>query len=296
MKKFTTRIGSLMLILFLLCQSVSAAQMLVPVGRIVGLSLQDNTVTVTSFDHTLGDGAKTAGLQVGDQITSINGKPIHCAQDIRDVLNHCADTTVQLRLLRKGKAKTVTVNPQITAEGPRLGVYLKEGVTGVGTVTYYDPQTGNFGALGHGVNDTSGQLLSMEQGQVWQASVLSVRKGKIGEPGQLMGTLAGDSPIGALRKNTHQGVFGSVSENWSAEPLPIATSNQISEGPAVILSTIQDCAVQEYSAEILKIYPHPQSSGRNLLLRITDQRLLDTTGGIVQGMGVSYNKDNQWNP
>ena len=293
MKKLLTRAAPLLLTLFILCQSVRAAQFLVPVGQLIGLSLHDDTVTVASFDKPLGEPAKAAGLAVGDQITSIDRQQIRCADDIRKALDQ-SNGTVQVSILRNGKAKTLHLTPQITSDGPRLGVYLKEGVNGVGTVTFYDPDTGRFGALGHGVNDCNGTLLSMRQGTAFEATILSVRKGNIGTPGQLMGTLNSSAPIGKLTKNTVQGVFGVTEHGWQGERLPV--SSEVRTGDAKILSTVQDSSVQEYSVEILKIYPSAQHTGRNMLLRVTDPQLLEITGVIVQGMGVSYNKDNQGNP
>ena len=286
MKKLLTRIAPLLLILFILCQSVSAAQLLVPGGQLIGLSLKDNTVTVASLDEALGQSAKAAGLQVGDQIIGIDQQPVRSAGDVRKALDR-AGSTVQVSILRNGKPKQLQLTPQITSDGPRLGVYLKEGVTGVGTVTWYDPDTGRFGALGHGVNDADGELLTMRQGTAFQATVLSVRKGQVGEPGQLMGTLNSSVPIGKLSKNTVQGVFGTVDQGWQGEKLPVGTSGEVRTGKASILSTVQGSSVQEYSVEILKIYPNSQRSGRNMLLKVTDPKLLETTGGIVQGMSGS---------
>ena len=286
MKKITIRAALTLLCILIMCQSVSAAELLVPVGQIIGLAMEDNTVTVVSFDETMGNAAKAAGLQVGDKITQINKQTIRCAEDVRKA-QQCSDGTAAVSVLRSGKSKTLHITPQITQDGPRLGVYLKEGVTGVGTVTFYDPETGRFGALGHGVNDANGDLLAMNKGKAYRATVLSIRKGKSGDPGQLMGSLTGAEPIGTLSKNTVQGVFGSVTDGWQGEKLPTASTDQIHTGEAVILSTISGDTVQEYSVEILKIYPNSKACGRNLLLRVTDPDLLTATGGIVQGMSGS---------
>ena len=286
MKKFKYRISAMLLALWLLPQSAHAAQLLVPVGQVIGLELADNTVTVAAFDHILGTDARASGLKVGDRITMIDETPVACAEDVHRALER-SDGTVDIHVLRDGRSRQLQLTPRITQEGPRLGVYLRQGITGVGTVTWYDPETDNFGALGHGVNDQKGQLVSMQNGKAYRASILSVKKGKAGEPGQLMGALADASPIGTLTKNTVQGVFGKTSHSWQGQSLPVADTDDIRTGSATIRSTIRDNAVQEYSVEILKIYPNSRPEGRNMLLKVTDQRLLDTTGGIVQGMSGS---------
>jgi len=286
MKRMANRIALTFLSIFLLCQSVCAAEFLIPGGQLIGLELGDNTVTIAAFDETLGTQARAAGLQVGDKITQIDDKTVTCAEDVRQALQ-CSDGQVDITILRSGKMKTLKLSPKITAEGPRLGVYLKQGITGVGTVTWYDPESGKFGALGHGVNAANGQLLHMQGGKAYRASVLSVKKGAAGDPGQIFGSLNGSQPIGKLSKNTVQGVFGTADESWQGQALPIASASQIKTGAAVIRSTVNDSAVQEYSVEILKIYPNARSGGRNMLLKVTDPALLEATGGIVQGMSGS---------
>ncbi len=286
MKKFLNRTGLFLICAWLLVFSVGAAEMLVPVGQVVGLELVDNTVTVAAFDQQLGSSAQSAGLKVGDRILSVNGHSIHTAEDIRYALDR-ADSTVEMTVQRNKKQATIRFSPSITEEGPKLGIYLKQGVTGVGTVTWYDPETGTFGTLGHGVNNPRGELLKMVSGNAYKASVASVRKGISGEPGQLMGALKEATPLGTLYKNTAQGVFGKTQTGWSGDPLPVGTEADVKTGPAIIRSTVIGESVQEYSVEILKVYPNSGATGRNILLRITDRRLLDTTGGIVQGMSGS---------
>ena len=286
MKKFTNRAAILLLFLWLIPQSASAARLLLPVGEIIGLKLADDTVTVSAFDDSIGAAAKNAGLAVGDRILKVDGKKITCVKDIRNALDRC-DGSVTVSVMRKGKQRSLDLTPQITDDGPRLGVYLKEGTTGVGTVTFYDPDSGKFGALGHGVNDASGSLLQMREGQVYDASVVTVKKGKAGTPGQLMGALDGSRMLGRLNKNTAQGVFGILDADWKGQVLPVGSSKELHTGSAAIRCAVNGESVQEYSVEILKIYPRSGADGRNMLLRITDPALLNLTGGIVQGMSGS---------
>ena len=286
MQKLTNRIALAALCCWLLPCSVSAARLLVPGGQIVGLELHSGAVTVAAFDDQLGKQTKESGLQIGDEILEIDGKQIEDPEDVHTALE-TSDGNVEILVDRDGKEKTVTVEPQITKEGPRLGIYLRRGITGVGTVTWYDPETGKFGTLGHGVNDGKGNMLEMTEGVVWPASVVAVEKGRPGKPGQLRGAIQGESSIGSLSGNTTRGVFGESTRGWSGEALPVAEYEDICTGSATILSTVNGDTVQEYSVEIMKIYPESRADGRNMLLKVTDPELLDVTGGIVQGMSGS---------
>lgn len=286
MRNGKNRLFILLICLWLSAKTVFATELLVPGGQVVGLELMDGTVTVAAFDDRLGQAAQKGGLQVGDRITAINGDPVRTAEDIQKCLQQ-SDGQAEISLIRDGNAKKITIFPEITPDGPRLGVYLRQGVTGVGTVTWYDPETGTFGALGHGVNDTSGTLLKMDRGTVFSADVLAVKQGKIGTPGQLMSTVTGSGLIGSLQKNTVQGVFGNATLSETGEKLPVGSREEVHAGAAVIRSTVKDHQVQEYSVEILKVYPNSGENGRNMLLKVTDPELLTVTGGIVQGMSGS---------
>ena len=252
------------------------AESLVPVGKVIGLQLQDESLTVAAYDDALGSCARDAGLKIGDQLLKVNSVSVSSAREVKELL-----------VRRSGKVNTLQLTPQQTEAGPRLGIYLRQGIAGIGTVTFYDPDTGLFGTLGHGVNDGRGNLLTMKEGTAYAASVLSVKRGKCGEPGQLKGDADSSCLVGPLLKNTPQGVFGMTHTPFPGEALPLAAFEAVTVGPAHIRSTVTGDRVQEYSVEILKIYPQDRSDGRNFLLRVTDPELLKTTGGIVQGMSGS---------
>ena len=282
MKKTRAFVGAL---LFIMCMAVPAlaAEELVPVGRVVGLELLGGTVTVAGFED--GSRGREAGLQEGDRILSVDGMTVTASGDVRDALAH-SKGSVSVTVQRGKEEKTIRISPEITADGPKLGVYLKEGVTGIGTVTFYDPETGTFAALGHGVNTPDGKLLKLTGGRVYDASIVSVRRGAAGQPGQLMGTVCGDGATGSLSKNSAQGVFGSGAK-WEGEAIPVANAKEVKTGKATIRSTVSGQTVREYSVEIVKIYSDSRPDGRNMLIRITDAALLEATGGIVQGMSGS---------
>lgn len=286
MKKMAIRFAAVMLCICVLSVSAYGAEYLVPGGQVIGMELTDDCVTVASFDDAIGERARCAGLCVGDRILRIDGKTITCADDVRTALD-TSKGFISMTVERRGREVPLRLAPQVTAEGPRLGVYLKQGVTGIGTVTYYDPETGAFGALGHGVNGGDGQLVSMVSGRVYRAGVISVQQGKVGEPGQLRGSVTDREALGQLIKNTGRGVFGTTGDQWQGAAIPVAAAEEVYVGDATILSTVSGNEVREYSVEILKIYPKTKTEGRNMMIRVTDKALLQATGGIVQGMSGS---------
>ena len=286
MKKWIVRIAASLLTVMIIAPLVSAAELLIPVGQVVGLEISEDRVTIDGFDSRMGQAAQAAGLREGDQILSIDETVIRNAQDVKSALQR-SDGDVDLVISRGKLTKEVELEPTVTEDGPKLGLYLRQGITGIGTVTYYDPDTKCFGALGHGVNGKDGELAVMTQGFAYSASVEAVKKGKAGDPGQLIGTVTSKIPVAALSKNTIQGVFGKADAPFRGDALPTAAVSEIQTGPAIIRSTIENGTVQEYSVEILKIYPNSSADGRNMLLKVTDPRLLSTTGGIVQGMSGS---------
>lgn len=285
MKRYIRCAGMALLFLWLTAAGVFAKE-LVPVGQVVGLELHNNEVTVAAIDENLGENAREAGILPGDVIQKIDNVTIHSSRDVQEALQSSGGS-VTVEVLRGGKRHQLHLTPNITREGPKMGLYLRQGITGIGTVTWYDPETGTFGTLGHGVNDGRGQLLTITGGSAYSARVLSVKKGISGKPGQLMGAVTSPEERGTLIKNTPRGVFGKTEQGFLGSSIPVALSDEIHTGSAVIRSTVAGETVQEYSVEIVKIYSKDRCNGRNLLLKITDPQLLEQTGGIVQGMSGS---------
>ena len=286
MKRFVNGLAALLALLCVLPLQSRAEELLIPVGQVVGLELRDSTVVVAALDDSLGAAAREAGIQPGDEILRVNSTQIRSVEDVRAALDRC-DGSVDLLILRGEKQRRVSMKPVKTEDGLRLGLYLRQGIAGLGTVTYYDPSTGAFGALGHGVSTSRGELLAMTEGSAFPGQVASVRKGKAGQPGQLQGSVTPEIPVGILKKNTARGVFGISRRGWTGQPLPVASYDEVTAGPAVIRSNVEGDQVREYSVEILKIYPENRPDSRNFLMKVTDPALLEKTGGIVQGMSGS---------
>ena len=285
MKKLTICIFTFLL-LFCLPLGALAESYLVPGGQLLGITVEDGSFVIAGFDSCYGQAAKESGLQVGDQIMKINGKTLSDLKDLTDTLNR-ADGKITLTVRREDRQQEVSFLPQITPDGPRLGVYLKEGISGVGTLTYYNPEDSSFGALGHGVSNPAGGLAQISSGTVFDGCVLSVRKGRTGNPGQLMGCVTSPEEKGTISKNTPYGVFGTLNGFEKSLALEVGTPKDVKPGKATIRSTVTGCVVGEYEVEIVKVYGSKQQSGRNMLIKITDPALLNATGGIVQGMSGS---------
>ena len=285
MKKLTTCIFTLLL-LFCLPLGALAESYLVPGGQLLGITVEDGSFVIAGFDNRYGQAALESGLQIGDSILKVNGKTLTSLTDLTDTLNR-ADGKISLTVCRSGEKLEVSFLPQITPDGPRLGVYLKEGISGVGTLTYYNPQDSTFGALGHGVSNPGGGLAQISGGRVFDGCVLSVRKGKTGTPGQLMGCVTDPEEKGTITKNTPYGVFGTLNGFEKGLALEAGTAKDVKPGKATIRCTVTGCVVKEYEVEIVKVYGNKQESGRNMLVKITDPDLLRATGGIVQGMSGS---------
>ena len=283
MKRNFLRLLTAAVLILLYSIPARAAKLLIPVGEVVGLQLQEGTVTVAAFHDVYGAAAREAGIAIGDELVSIDGKAVDSAADLHGALGR-SDGTVTLELRRGSATRRVRLSPAATADGPRLGIYVREGVTGIGTVTYFDPDRGCFGALGHGISDSRGRLAPMESGWVYPAAVESVKKGLCGQPGQLHGAVESASPMGRLSGNTAFGVFG-TGARWTGEALPTAKPEEVRPGRAQILSNVHGDEIALYEVQILKCRPDPQ--GRDLTLRVTDPRLLESTGGIVAGMSGS---------
>lgn len=278
-----------------LCGGALADGELVPAGQVVGIQLDIDGVLVVGLSEVntargTVSPAKEAGLREGDIIVAVNGKAIHSAADLTECLECSGDSAAEVTLRRGGRLQTVSVCPATETDGKsRLGLWLREGIAGVGTVTYIDPESGAFGALGHGVNDAaSGVLLPLEEGSVCRAQVVDVIKGTAGEPGELAGCFEAGDTVGRMEINSSSGIFGHMNGSFSCvgEPLPVAQPQEVRNGPATIRSCVSGQTVAEYDVHISRT-GMVAGDGRDLMVRITDPELLRLTGGIVQGMSGS---------
>lgn len=285
---------ALLLVLVLCCPTAWAGEReLIPVGKAVGIKLfADGVLVVGTGEAEQGSGspARDCGMQEGDLLLSCNGEKITSTEHLQQLLQQSGGAEVTLCLRRDGKSLTLSATPVLCQDGAwRLGAWTRDSMAGVGTLTFYDPETGAYGALGHGITDTdTAQLMTLSSGSIMETTVKAVKKGQQGDPGELKGDFSVQRDVGTVSANTGSGIFGTVADGSfiSGAALPVAERAEVMTGPATILCTISGDDTQEYSVEILRLCPGNQD-GRDLLLQVTDERLLETTGGIVQGMSGS---------
>lgn len=267
---------------------------LVPVGRAVGIKLFSHGVMVVGLENVdTGQGcrspARESGLKVGDIITELDGESVNTIEDVSAIVERRGSEPLSVTALRRGKELNTTAVPCLSAEGYRLGAWIRDSMAGIGTVTWYDPASGTFCALGHGINDVDTTvLMPLKNGGIMDASITAVEQGGVGSPGQLHGRFDLSRDLGSLTGNTDSGVFGQLYEGeFPGQAVEVARRSHVRTGSASILCNVEGDEVREYCVEILRIYPSAASDTRNLMVQVTDPELLEKTGGIVQGMSGS---------
>jgi len=265
---------------------------LIPMGNAVGLKISSDgalIIGLNNVDGTEKSPASEAGLHSGDIITYIGSEEIDSVEECRQLINDSHGKPISIRVNRGGKELQFQLEPIVGEDGsPELGVWLRDAIAGIGTLTFIEPHSGMFGALGHSISDSeTGTLLPLKTGNIMQAEVIAVAKGEAGIPGQLQGSFDQGNVIGELTKNTINGVYGSITKSnlTSKTAIETASRSEIKVGAATIYSNISGKEVKEYSIEITRIYP--ENNDRDMLITVTDPELISATGGIVQGMSGS---------
>ena len=296
--KHLLRGGTALLLALLLCGAVGAGaadmtdtRMLVPVGHTVGIKLFSRGVLVVKLSEG-GTPAKASGLQTGDVIVKCAGNPVTSTEQFQDLLQESGGKATDLQVKRDGGSMTISVEPEANDEGVYcIGAWIRDSMAGIGTVTYYDPANQSFGALGHGITDVdTAQLMPFSNGSILSSTVKAVKKGESGAAGELRGDFDLTGDLGSLYANTNSGVFGTLNDDSIAqglEPVPVAAASEVTVGPAVIRSNVAGEAVEEYTVEITKLFDAGDEDTRDMMITVTDPRLLEGTGGIVQGMSGS---------
>lgn len=286
------KIFAVVIICFSFIITASAADELVPLGHTTGIKLQSDGAIVIGLSEDIGENpCAAAGIAPGDVIKSIDGKEIHTNEELKSIVENCGGKTLKIEYARDGKTETADVAPTKNSSGDyALGIWIRDSVAGIGTLTYYDPQTKSYGALGHGISDTdTGLLVPVERGALMESTVSEVKEGKAGSPGELRGEYNLTRDFADIKKNTESGIFGTVESAESFEGLkkyPVADKNEIKRGKATILANVEGDEVKEYEIEITSIYFDGEKT-KNMLVRATDPELISKTGGIVRGMSGS---------
>ena len=232
-----------------------------------------------------------AGLKIGDRILSVNSKPLQSAEELTKIVEESGGKPLQIIYTRDGNEKKTVLTP-IFSEGEgsyKTGIYVKDSGAGIGTVSYIDPETLEFGGLGHGICEgDSGSLIPINKGSVVDVKINGIKKGAVGAPGELRGYFS-SGRVGSLLVNNDCGVFGAFAKTPSglpSEPLSIGLKEELKNGKAYIYTTLDGCTPKKYEIEISNI-KLSETHGKCFTVKVTDKALLEKTGGIVQGMSGS---------
>ncbi|MDI3327680.1 MAG: SpoIVB peptidase [Alicyclobacillaceae bacterium] len=274
----------------------------IPGGQSIGVKLRSKGIMVVGY-NLVRSGQKQvspgeqADIKVGDRIVEIDGRPVRtvdeAAQRIREAGEARRD--LELTLLRQRQSLRVKVHPVYDEDhhAYRIGLYIRDSAAGVGTLTFFDPEHRVYGALGHVIADVdTGQPIEVGEGQVLHSSIHSIDKGQNGQPGEKRGQMVNEHQIlGNVVKNTPFGIFGEMDRlpehGLYRDPVPVALASQVHPGPAKILTVVEGQKVEAFDVEVVSVMKQRYPAMKGMVLKVTDPRLLQKTGGIVQGMSGS---------
>ena len=266
--------------------------MLIPCGTPFGIKMFTNGVVIVGVADIQTDSgnvnpAAVAGVKVGDVITAVNGQKVYTNAEIADLVSNGKGSPLQLSVRRNNLIFSTTLQPvkSETDTTYKAGLWVRDSTAGIGTLTFYNPTTKCFGGLGHGVCDTdTNELMPLLNGEIVPVTINGITKGQKGCPGELRGYFSTDTAMGSLDANVSAGVYGTLNSAPKGKALEVGMKQEVKTGAAQILATIDENGPQYYNIEIEKIDYRENVECKNMVLHITDQKLLDETGGIVQGM------------
>lgn len=269
-----------------------------PSGRIIGMRLKTEGLVVVGTDivKTLKENvdlSKESDILKGDVILYANGKKMNAAGDFLDLVKSSNGNSINITMKRGTQEIKKSITPVISSEDQKyhLGIWVRDGIAGLGTLTFITEKGGYFGSLGHGLMDVDTNiLLPVRQGDIFNANVMGIKKSVQSSPGEIQGVITEGNIIGGVYSNCEQGVYGKIFENQWEDDLKgyePAQRDEVKIGPAVIISNLDKNKREEYSAEITSVNTGSPLGIKGFVIQVTDSRLLEKTGGIVQGMSGS---------
>lgn len=264
----------------------------IPLGNVIGLRLYSSGVLVIGMTEIEGKKPyENSGIEAGDLITYVDNKQVTTTEELIECVNDSQGNIIDIIYVRDGQEYETSIEPIETIGNEyKLGLWVRDGAAGIGTITYYEPTSEKFAALGHGIVDSdTEELISIESGEVVTTNVINIQKGKEGSPGQVKGTITNGQAIGEVYINSEFGIYGKITNKNSLNiieenSLEVATRDEIKEGGAKVILTLEDGTRKEYDIEITKIYRNNNSDNRSMIIKVTDENLINLTGGIIQGM------------
>ena len=271
----------------------------IPVGEIVGIKLYTNGVLVVGTSAIEGiDGSihkpfEGTGIEDGNSIIAINDSIVNNTNELINAINMCNGEKIEITYKNNDEEKKCEITPVIDKNKEyKIGLWVRDSAAGVGTVTFYSEQTQTFAALGHAITDVdTGDIIQVSSGEIDNVNIVSIVKGKEEEPGKIQGAIRGNSIIGNVYKNTQYGIYGIIKDSTNLEidnskKVNVADRQEIDLGEAYILSNVEG-EIKEYKIEIQRTYLNNNYDNKSMLIKVTDEELLDKTGGIIQGMSGS---------
>ena len=271
-----------------------------PVGQVAGIKLYTSGVLVVGMSEIKGiDNTKykpyeNSGLQEGDTIVQIENKDITDTKELINIVNSSKGKELTIKYVRNNDYLECCITPIKTSETEyKLGLWVRDSAAGIGTMTYIEPSTNDFAALGHGITDIdTGNILNISNGQFITTKVLSIIKGINGNPGKIQGSINEQAEIGIINKNSVFGIYGKVNDITkvkmnSNKSIDVALRNEIKLGDAKILRSLDGEQAKEYKIQIDKIYLNNDYDNKSMLIKVVDDELIEKTGGIIQGMSGS---------
>lgn len=264
----------------------------VPLGNSVGLKLYTTGVLVVGMTEIEGQKPyQDSGIEEGDMIIEVNEKEVTCTTELINCVNEAKGEDVNIKYIRDGKEYMANIEPIKTEKNEyKLGLWVRDGAAGIGTITYYEPQTQQFAALGHGIMDIDTEkLINISSGELVTSRIENITKGKKGSPGEIKGSIINSYTIGNIDTNTEFGIYGKVTNTSklnisSGNEVEVANRDEIKTGKATILLNLENGIRNEYQIEITKIYRNNNKDNKSMLIKVTDEKLIELTGGIIQGM------------
>ena len=264
----------------------------VPLGNIIGIKLYSNGVLVIGMTEVEGKKPyENTGIKEGDLITTVDNVTVTTTEELIKCVNNSQGKQVKIKYIREGTEYVTDIEPVKTKEDKyKIGLWVRDGACGIGTATYYDPGTGKIATLGHGIVDRdTDKLITIESGKLLTSTITKIKKGEKGNPGEIKGIINDNQTIGSINLNTDFGIYGNLKEINTLgidknNSLDIALKNEIKTGEATILLALEDEIRKEYKIEIKKIYKNNTEDNKSMLIEITDEKLIEKTGGIIQGM------------
>lgn len=272
----------------------------IPLGNLVGLKLYTKGVLVVGLSEIKGEDNKIykpyeqAGIEQGDCIIEINQEPVGTTDELIACVSKAKGKDLEITYIKKGETLKTKMTPVKASKNTyKIGLWVRDAAAGVGTLSFYEPSTNSFAALGHGIQDVdTEELVDISSGEFVTADIVDIKKGKENNPGRIEGTIEDSKVVGKIYSNTEYGIYGLTTNKSeldiaNIQEVEVASRNEIKTGKASILCTLENKVRKEYEVEIEKVYYNNNENNKSMVVKVTDKELIEKTGGIIQGMSGS---------